>query len=172
MLLTRGCSSDTKQIERNLLGWQGNGSVQKYSASNASFAEILCRTQTIENEMTKISEKTKPNWHSWKMMPLTWQSQKRRHWVVARPWVSFMYTQGKHTKQELWNLHILWWLIRRGYLHIQDPMSTCAPGARGHAGQNCQTPKKKVTIWSLLLLVNQTHHLHHEWQWLVAITPH
>jgi hypothetical protein len=61
VLLTRGCGSDTKQIERNLLGGQGNGSVQKYSASNASFAEILCRTQTVENEMTKISEKKKPN---------------------------------------------------------------------------------------------------------------
>ncbi len=45
-----------------------------------------------------------------------------------------------------WNLQCHEW-SRRGrnsHLHIQDPMSTCAPGAQGHAGQNCQTPKKRL----------------------------
>jgi hypothetical protein len=53
--LTRGCNGDINQIvRRNLLGRQGNGSVQKYSASSASFAEILCTSQIIQNVIVKI----------------------------------------------------------------------------------------------------------------------
>jgi hypothetical protein len=122
--------------------------------------------------MTKISEKKKPNWHSWKMMPLTWQTQKRRHWVVARPWVSFIYTQGKQTKQELWNLYILWVVDKEGLLtHSGSSVNMRSRSSRACRSKLSDT-QKKVTSWSLLLLVNQTHHLHHEWQWLVAITPH
>jgi hypothetical protein len=44
-----------------------------------------------------------------------------------------------------WNLQCHEW-SRRGrnsHLHIQDPMSTCAPGAQAHDGQNCQKTRRQ-----------------------------
>jgi hypothetical protein len=44
-----------------------------------------------------------------------------------------------------WKLQCHEW-SRRGrtsHLHIQDPMSTCAPGAQAHDGQNCQKARRQ-----------------------------